>query len=293
MKKTSFPTLIALICSVSFSFLLSFSAAATLMEKKTKPENEVEVKLEKVTLKVAVASNFLATAKALTPAFEEQYKVSVQWINGASGSIYQQIKHGAPYDAFFSADKLRPEKLKVSKHLLVNSVKPYTLGQLSLFSAKHPNMTLADIKNHPRSFPRVAIANPETAPYGLAAKVWLSEHGLWEAYEKTLIVGSNVGQTFQQVRTKAVDAGFVSSGQLVAHQLVTVPVPLKNPEQLLQYAGVLATSKNAETAELLIEYFRTESVQLKLSELGYLPLSMFQLAKNEVLENKLLTMEQK
>ncbi|NMP32134.1 molybdate ABC transporter substrate-binding protein [Thalassotalea sp. M1531] len=229
------------------------------------------IQAKQQSLRVAVASNFASIAKQLAQDFEQEHQVKIHWITGATGTLYQQIRHGAPYDVIFAADKLRPQTLADNGKLLDQSLLPYAIGQLSLYSAKYPNMSNQELIHQLPNFDRVAIANPDTAPYGKAAKQWLVTNGLWSKLEGKTVVGINVGQTFLQVRSKGADIGFVASSQLIATGIKERPVTLKDVQQLTQYAGVLKGSKQAKLALALINYFRQPSTQNKLANLGYLP----------------------
>jgi len=222
-------------------------------------------------LRVAVASNFASVAKELATEFEQQHQVKLNWITAATGTLYQQIYHGAPYDVLFAADKLRPEKLAKEGKLIPESVLPYAIGQLSLVSAKYPELSTLELIKKLSSFKKIAIANPDSAPYGKAAKQWLMSNGLWQDIQSKVIIGINVGQTFLQVRSKGADAGFVATSQLIANNLAQKPDTLKSHHQLVQYAGVLSNSKHPTLASALIAFFRQPKTQNKLANLGYLP----------------------
>ena len=237
-------------------------------------------------IRAAVASNFTASAQQLSKPFEQTHKVKIHWISGASGGLYQQIRHGAPFDVFFSADKERPAKLANEGFIDSATLAPYAIGQLAVYSAKDTSLTASDlglVNREKASIPlgakRIAIANPDTAPYGKAAKLWLEKQGLWQHYRTKVIVGSNVSQTFQQTHSGAVDFGFVAVSQLIAHNIVeqnirTSKITLDDKNILSQYAGVLTRSKQQALAKQLIAYFRAPAQQSKLQSLGYLPVAL-------------------
>ena len=231
-----------------------------------------------IVLRAAVASNFAASAKKLSAPFEQEYHLKIHWISGASGALYQQIRHGAPFDLFFSADRDHPQRLVEKGFIKPQTLTPYAIGQLAIYSAKHSSLNVQsiinrDIASKSITSKRIAIANPITAPYGKAAQIWLEQHGLWQQYRSKAIVGNNVNQTFQQTHSGAVDWGLVAVSQLIAHQLPVHQVTLANPEMLTQYAGVLASSKQAALAVKLIAFFKQAAQQEKLATLGYLPIN--------------------
>ena len=226
-----------------------------------------------VTLRVAVASNFAHSAKQLAQSFERQHQVNIHWISAATGTLFQQIRYGAPFDAFFSADKLRPQKLAEQGLIIAETLQPYAIGQLGFYAANQPKLTIESISQGQFIPKRVAFAKPETAPYGKAAQYWLKQNKLWQSYQGKAITGINVAQTFQQARTGAVDIGFVAVSQLIAHQLPIKLIPLDNQHLLSQYAGVLTSSKQQALADKLIKFFNAPAQQAKLTKLGYLPIT--------------------
>ena len=182
-------------------------------------------------LRIAVSSNFTPVLKSLLAEFHQQTGIKTQIISGATGAMYIQIQHGAPFDIFLAADHLRPEALEQQGLIVPNSRKTYALGQLALLSMKSKTQ-LKDLSILP---PRFAIANPDTAPYGKAAKQTLEHLGLWYKYQPTLIIGMNINQTFSQVRTQAVNMGLVANSQLVLNQLNGTIIPADYHQPITQY----------------------------------------------------------
>ncbi|MFD2164916.1 molybdate ABC transporter substrate-binding protein [Thalassotalea euphylliae] len=223
-----------------------------------------------LTLNIAVASNFAATAKQLSVVFEQQHNVKLQWITGATGTLFQQIKHGAPYDVFLAADEERPRKLADTGELTMQSLSPFAIGQLAVYSTKQIPTDIKQLKQTLPALQRIAIANPRFAPYGLAAKAWLEEQALWQD-NKRYILGLNVAQTFQQTRSGAVDIGFVALSQLIVHNL---PFTLLEVDDslLTQYGGVLARSQHQSIANSYLNFLTSEPIQRQLSALGYKPI---------------------
>src|SRR5215831_1544349 len=131
---------------------------------------------------VAVAANFIPPFRELAIEFEKATGHQLKVAGGSSGNFYTQIKHGAPFDVFFSADAERP-KLLEDEGLGVKGTRfTYAIGRLVLWS---PNADL--IKGaetlRAKQYKRLAIANPKTAPYGLAAMQALQKLELWESLQ--------------------------------------------------------------------------------------------------------------
>ncbi len=146
-------------------------------------------------LKIAVASNFSTPLKYLAQQFATQNQQKILVITASSGKLYAQIINGAPYDAFFSADKKRPQLLEQQGHTVADSRFTYAYGQLILWSPA------PDLINHSsdilfsNQFSHIAIANPRLAPYGHAAQEVLEALGLWQTLKSRTIRGENIAQT--------------------------------------------------------------------------------------------------
>ena len=219
-------------------------------------------------LRIAVASNFFPVLEKIIPQFTKQTQITPQLISGATGTLFLQIKHGAPFDVFLAADTKRPQQLKQAQLLIPNSVHTYAYGQLALWSAFNESLTLTVLANV-LSQKRFAIANPKIAPYGKAAKEVLTHVNLWSMYKNKFIMGTNINQTFQQVRSKAVYAGIIANSQLRLNNLTGELIPETYYQPIEQQMGVLTRSKNVEAAKQFQQFLLSESVQQQLINYGY------------------------
>lgn len=171
----------------------------------------------KAPIRLAVATNFKQTLIEIVQAFEAQnshthpFTVSA----AASGVLANQIKRGAPFHIFFSADVEKVSWLTQQK--IGSDAGTYAVGQLALLS--HSPLS-HDVKTHLQALSltqkKLALANPKLAPYGLAAKEVMQKLGLAEALKTNIIKANNVSQVAQFIETGSVNAGFVSSSQLRA-----------------------------------------------------------------------------
>ena len=257
-------TLFCLVCFTSQALLANGSSA--LIEKK---------------LNIAVSANFAPTLKKLLPIFEQQTGINTQVFIGSTGNLFQQVHHGAPFDIFIAADKLRPSKLVAANLALANSLKTYAFGTISFWSSTWQGDNQANnnpptferiIQEIPRDRLRVAIANPTIAPYGVAAKQLLEATTLWRVIDKNqLIMGSNINQTFQQVRSGAVPLGIVAESQLVLNDLSGIKIPRQYYQPIEQQLVILSTSKNISQSQLFSDYLLSDESQQTMAVLGYLP----------------------
>ena len=172
-------------------------------------------------IKIAVASNFYPTMKELVTHFESITPNSdttnnIVLISGSSGKHYAQILNGAPFDLFFSADKLRPNMLEKEEVFNNHSRFTYALGKLALWSPFNEYVDSDGQVLYTDDFRFLAIANPKIAPYGVASKETLTSMNLWQDMEEKLVRGENIAQTFQFAKSGNAKLGFVSYSQILS-----------------------------------------------------------------------------
>lgn len=169
-------------------------------------------------IRVAVASNFRPAMAVLAERFEKLSAHEIVVIHGSTGKHYAQIVNGAPFDAFFAADAARPQRLEAEQRIVPGSRFTYAIGKLVLWSKREGLVDPDGQVLRTGSFHHLAIANPELAPYGAAARQVLQTLGLWEQLSSLLVRGENIGQAFQFVVTGNAELGFVARAQLVPPQ---------------------------------------------------------------------------
>jgi len=259
-KYKAYPTLMLL-------FFIAFTTP--IQAKNTELDNTSQRPL-----RVAVATNFSLTLKTLLPTFSQQTGIKVEVISGSTGSLFQQLVHGAPFDIFLAADEIRPSHLVAQGFALKESQKTYTIGEIAFWSADWKNATskpsFAEIKQLLlNGQQKIAIANPKLAPYGKAAKAALIQQGLWQAVNNRLITGINIGQTFQQVRSRAVSLGIVANSQLSQHNEAGVIIPQHLYPEIKQQLVIIKASKQQTRAQQLSNYLLSDGVQHQLNQQGY------------------------
>ncbi len=162
------------------------------------------------TIRIAVASNFYPTLTRLIQVLSKESRHEFDVISGSTGILYAQIENGAPFDIFMAADVLRPSLLDAHGLIEPGSRRTYAIGQLALWA---PDSTSRVDKDFLLAFKgRLAIANPDIAPYGIAAKTLLQRMGLSQLQ---LVRGNNVAQTFQFVQTGNAKAGLIALSQAI------------------------------------------------------------------------------
>jgi molybdate transport system substrate-binding protein len=165
-------------------------------------------------IRVAVATNFAAAMTTLVERFEASSEHAVLVSYGSTGSHYAQIRNGAPFEAFFAADAERPRRLEEEGAAVAGSRFTYAVGRLALWSPKAGYVDSDGRVLETAGFRHLAIANPELAPYGAAAREVLSARGLWDGMQPRLVRGQDIGQTYSFVATGNAELGFVAWSQI-------------------------------------------------------------------------------
>jgi molybdate transport system substrate-binding protein len=186
---------------------------------------------------------------------------------GSSGKAFTQISNGAPYDIYYSADIDYPKKLKAAGKA-VGEVKPYAIGRIVLWSntidtAKGINTLLSP------NVKKIAIANPEHAPYGRAAVAALKTYGVYDKIKSKLIYGENINQTAQYVQTKAADIAILALSITSSPALRDTPsflIPKESHPELVQ--GYVLVKNNPEAKDF-ISFFETKEANEILKKYGF------------------------
>lgn len=172
-----------------------------------------EQKPEKLT--IAVASNMQFAMTEIQQKFVEETKIECEIVYSSSGKLFAQIKEGAPYDVFVSADMEFPKKL-YEEGLSDDIPAHYASGLLVLYGE---GTDIRSILKNPNVH-HMAIANPRIAPYGRASKKFLENYGVYELLKEKLVFGENIQQTAQFVETGAAEIGIVAKSFTIAAPLL-------------------------------------------------------------------------
>lgn len=222
-------------------------------------------------LHVAVASNFAGPAREIASAFEKKTNHRVILSFGSTGKLYVQIKNGAPFSVFLSADEDRPMRLEEEGLAVKGTRRTYALGRLVLFSMYPGKLKNGpEILQHPNRFKRLAIANPLTAPYGVAARQTLQSLKAENIARNQIVHGENIAQTFQFVRTRNAQLGFVSASQVrdLPNDL-TWMVPASMHAPIRQDAQLLASHANNATAQQFLSFLYSDQAKRIIKTWGY------------------------
>ncbi len=223
---------------------------------------------------IVVAANLKSAMDSVVKSYRYlNPKDDFQIIYGASGKFYEQISNGAPFDLFFSADVNFPKQLKI-KGYAVSLVKKYAVGRLVLWSKKYdPNLlkinALLDSK-----IKKIAIANPQTAPYGAKAVACLKYYKIYDKVKSNLVYGENIGQTAQFVSLGAADVGFIALSDALSPIMKNEKgkfyiIPQESYPLLEQACVILKHGKNNIVAKKLFDFISTNQAIKILNYYGY------------------------
>lgn len=221
---------------------------------------------------IAVAANFLSPLEALEIEFEASTGHEIVIVAASTGQLYAQIVSGAPFDVLLAADQERPRMLADDGRADAASLVTYAVGRLALWTrapALLDGLTLDTLRDG--RFRWLAVASPELAPYGAAAREVLEALGLWKVLQPRIVRGENVAQTFVMAETGNAELAFVALSQALAYRgsaaHVTVPTELYAP--IRQDAILLQRARENPAAVAFVKFLRSPAAAAVIERYGY------------------------
>lgn len=229
-------------------------------------------------LLVLAASDLLHALPEIVERFEDRTGTGVDLIFGSSGNLATQVEQGAPADLYLSASRRFVDRLEGRGHLVPGTRRNYAVGRLALVSAPGSPAPARLSELAGPDFQIITLANPEHAPYGMAAQEALRTQELWDRLAPRLVYTENVAQATQFVRTGNADAGLVALGVILGdrswdHHVVSAD--LHAP--LLQTAAVIQGNRHEAAARAFLDFVLADEGQAILARYGFDPPS----AENE------------
>jgi len=222
-------------------------------------------------VQVAVAANFSAPMQKIAAAFESQTGHRVRTAVGSSGKLATQIKAGAPFDVFLSADSQTPLALEADGLSVAGSRFTYATGRLALWSRQADLVDAQGAVLRKGNFSYLAIADPRLAPYGAAALEVLKSLGLWPSLQARIVQADSVGQSYQFIASGNAELGFVAWAQVQATpqtgSVWLVPANLHAP--LRQDAVLLQKGKSNPAAQAFLPFLKSPQAQAIILSYGY------------------------
>ncbi len=239
----------------------------------------VTLRCDAAELTVAAASDLSFALKDISANFQRETGNTIKVSFGSSGNLYTQILNGAPFDVFFSADTQYPQELSDSRLVEPGTMQVYAIGHLVLYLPKDSRLdserkgleALLD-----PTVKKIAIANPEHAPYGRAAVAALKRAGVYYKILAKLVYGENVSQAAQFVQSGNAQAGLVPLSLAMAPTLKDSgrywTVPPDYYPALKQAVIIMQGSRNKKLALEFLQFLKKpESVEV-LKRYGFTPL---------------------
>lgn len=225
---------------------------------------------------VAAAADMSAALPQLADAYTKKTGRTVKLSFGASGNLTNQIRNGAPFDVFFSADEEYPQQLIAEGLALKDTLYRYAVGRVVLWVPSDSALDLSKLGIKALLDPtvkKISIANPATAPYGRAAAAALHHFGIYDQVSSRLVLGENVSQAAQFVESGNAQAGLIALSHALAPAMKDKgrywTVPLDAYPTLNQTAVVLSKSKQQEAARQFLDFLRSPEAATLLNSYGF------------------------
>lgn len=254
MKRTVVTALIVL--TLSTTFLFEWACRRT-----TNQPSE---------LTVAAASDLTEAFAELERDFETNNKTKVVFVFGSTGMLTRQIENGAPMDLFAAADIDYVNQLE-QKNLIVPGTKSvYARGRITMWTTTESGLKIETISDLTRTeVRRIAIANPDHAPYGLAAQQALQKAGIWDEVKPKLVYGDNIRQTLQYAETGNVDVSIVALSLSLRSKGRWILIPGELHEPINQGLAVIKTTKNEAAARAFASFITAPRGREILGKYGF------------------------
>ena len=224
---------------------------------------------------VAAAADLSGVFPEIISRFEKETGHKVKANFGSSGNFLLQIENGAPFDLFFSADVQYPQRLESEGLTQPGSIYKYAIGKLVLYVPANSRLDLARGLHALQSpeVKRIAIANPQHAPYGRAAVEALKKEGLYDSLQGKLVMGENISQAAQFVQSGNADAGILALSLAVTPAMKSAgrfaEIPATDHAPLEQAAVILKSSHDKAAAALFLDYIRKPEIVSLLARYGF------------------------
>jgi len=245
-----------LFCILYFVFWILFFVSPVFAEQKS--------------LTVAAASDMSFALKEIAKKFEKDTSIKVVLSFGSTGMLSQQIENGAPFDIFFAASEKYIDELGKKGFVASDTKQLYAQGRIVLAVHKNSHLTIKRLEYLlSPSIKKIAIANPNHAPYGIAAMEALKKLNLWDTLKSKLIYGENIRQTLQYVQTGDVSAGIIALSVANVPEITYTMIDdnLHNP--INQIVAVVKTTKAEKEARLFIDYINSSAGRAVMRKYGF------------------------
>lgn len=255
----------SLLRALYFTMLIAAACQAT-------PQSDILPTTTK-TLTVSAAADLIPAFEELGALFTAQTGVAVNFNFGSTGQLAMQIEEGAPVDVFAAANQSFIADLDEAGLVFSDTVRLYAQGRITIWTPADSELYFNDISDLAQpGITRIAVANPEHAPYGVAAREALQSAGLWDDLQPRLILGENVAQTLQYAETGNVDVAIVALSLSIAAgdkgRWILLPSELHNP--LNQALAVIRSTPYEEEARQFALFINSETGRPVMRHYGFI-----------------------
>lgn len=222
-------------------------------------------------LTVFAAADLAFAFKEIVPLFERATGARVTLSVGSTGNFAHQIAAGAPADVFFAANETYIDDLAAHGHVVGETRTIYAQGRIVLATGRHVGTKLTDLRQLTGTNVRkIAIANPQHAPYGRAAEQALRAVGLWETLKPKLVYGENIRHALQFVQSGAAEAAIVALSVADVPEIVWAPVEPSLHQPLNQVAAVVRRSAVPQLGMAFIRFVNGPGARAIMKRFGFL-----------------------
>jgi molybdate transport system substrate-binding protein len=215
---------------------------------------------------VAAAADLQFAMQDVASRFQKQTGRTLKLIYGSSGNFFQQIQNGAPFDMFFSANLDYPKKLEAAGLIEPGSFYQYAKGKIVIWVRNDSKLDLSSgmqVLLNP-SVKKIAVANPQHAPYGQAAVAAMQKENIYEKVKDKFVLGENISQTASFVVSGSADAGIVALSLALSPNMKDkgryAEIPAGDYPAIEQACVIVASSKNRETARQFLSFIKTPAI---------------------------------
>jgi molybdate transport system substrate-binding protein len=224
---------------------------------------------------VAAAADLQFAFRDVAARFEKETNHPVKLTFGSSGNFFSQIQNGAPFDVYFSADIDYPKRLEAAGLAESGTMYEYATGKIVVWVPSDSKLDLSPGLQAllDPNVKKIAIANPEHAPYGRAAVAAMKQEHIYDKVSGKLVLGENISQTASLVVSGGADVGIIAMSLAVAPTMKTkgryFEIPTDEYPAIEQAAVILKSSQNKEIATQFMAYLKTQAIQAILRDYGF------------------------
>jgi molybdate transport system substrate-binding protein len=251
--------------TLTFIGVLAISCGGCGTRSTSEPASETQIR-------VAAASDLQSVMPALIERFQQQTAIKVTPTFGASGQLAEQIKGGAPFDIFLAANQAFVRDLAANGLIKPDSMRPYARGSLVLAIYEQVGDEIARLEDLAKpAIKKVALANPDTAPYGKAGKQAIERAGLWKQLQPKIVMAESVRQALLYVQEGNAEAGLVGRAIARVKGVRTVEIAGDLYDPIVQALGVVSASSRTTEAESFAKFVLGNEGRRILDEFGLSP----------------------